>query len=74
MTEILPKFKTEVYIESFKKTNSEAIDSKHHVELRDVLEGTMVYQEKHYDRAERLLRSAYFVDYLVSQMTLEEEE
>ena len=31
-----------------------------------------MYQEKHYSRAERLLRQSYYVDYLVSQMQLQD--
>jgi len=33
-----------------------------------------LYSEKHYERSERNLKKAYFVDYLRSQMTLLEQE
>ena len=43
-------------------------------DLKSTLESTMIYEDKHYSRVERQLRSSYFVDYLVSQMTLQDEE
>jgi hypothetical protein len=30
-----------------------------------VLEGILLYEEKHYERAEKLLRCGYFVDYVL---------
>ena len=47
---------------------------KKQVGIKEVLEGTQVYQERHYTRIERQLRSSYFVDYILSQMTLEAPE
>ena len=40
MLEILPKFDSEDYIENFKKANLELVKPQ---DLKDVLEGTMVY-------------------------------
>ena len=38
------------------------------------MEGAMVYQEKHKKRVERQHRSAYFIDYIVGQMSLQKKE
>jgi hypothetical protein len=32
-----------------------------------------IYSEKHYERAERGLKKSYFVDYVLSQMTLQDD-
>ena len=42
--------------------------------LQHVVESVQLYNEKHYSRMDRLLTNSYFVDYLVSQMTLEPQE
>mmetsp|Transcript_4577 Transcript_4577/g.6946 ORF Transcript_4577/g.6946 Transcript_4577/m.6946 type:complete len:100 (+) Transcript_4577:2767-3066(+) len=67
MEEILPSIDPEDYLDLLKKSD------KPQDHLKQVLEGAMVYQEKHYQRAERLLRASYYVDYVVSQMTLDEQ-
>ena len=69
MTEILPSFDCDSFIDCYKKEKGQGPD-----ELKSSLEATMVYQEKHYERIEKHLKNSYFVDYIVSQMTLEKDE
>lgn len=40
------------------------------IDIKDALESLQVYQDKHYKRAERLLRSSHFVDYVLKQRSL----
>jgi len=41
--------------------------------LKDNLSATLTYTYKHQDRFERQLRNSYFIDYIVSQMSLQED-
>ena len=77
----MPSFDCENYLKSFKKA-AEIIDQQNEknekkkkeipAEIKNVLEGILLYEEKHYERAEKLLRCSYFVDYVLQQMTLDE--
>lgn len=70
MTEILPKFQNYEFLSDMRKTASEGDQP----DLKSLLEGTSVYQDKHYNRIQRHLRNSYFIDFVVSQMTLQEDE
>lgn len=70
MTEILPKFQNYEFLSDIRKTASEGDQP----DLKSLLEGTSVYQDKHYTRIQRHLRNSYFIDFVVSQMTLQEDE
>ena len=43
-------------------------------DLKSLLDSTFVYQDKHYNRISKHLRNGYFIDYIVSQMTLQAPE
>ena len=40
------------------------------IDIKDAFESLQVYQDKHFKRAERLLRSSHFVDYVLKQRSL----
>lgn len=72
MREILPDFDAPKYVEAFKKLHAayelETDDKKKKKQptLKAVLEGTQIYQDKHYTRVEGQLRNSYFADYILS--------
>jgi len=43
-------------------------------DLKSLLEGTSIYQDKHLKRISRHLRNSFFVDFVVSQMSLQAPE
>ena len=43
-------------------------------DLKALLEGTSIYQDKHLKRISRHLRNSFFVDFVVSQMSLQAPE
>ena len=61
LTDILPQFDCESFLESIKSD-----EAKTPSDLKTLLESTLVYEDKHYTRVERQLRSSYFVDYIIS--------
>lgn len=67
LNEILPRFSAEEYLETaeYKKAG--------HNDLKEALKVMNFYSQKHVERAERGLKKAYFPDYVLSQMTLDEE-
>jgi len=64
MAELLPRFRTEDYLTE---------DSKESQDLKETLKIMSFYSQKHGERAERGLKRAYYPDYVLSQMTLDEE-
>jgi len=56
-----------VDVDEFLKTYK-AKKSTH--DLKDTLQTTLTYTYKHQDRIERQVRNSYFLDYIVSQITL----
>ena len=70
MRYILPKLDM---IEVSKACFATGKDDKTFVDLPGVLESVELYNQKHYQRMDRQLSNSYFVDYLVSQMTLQED-
>lgn len=67
MTEILPRFQNYEFLEDFRKDTDGP-------DLKTLLDSTFVYQDKHYNRISKHLRNSHFVDYIVSQMTLQAPE
>lgn len=65
--ELLPRFEAEEYLESaeYKGANQN--------ELKEALKVMSFYSQKHQERAERGLKKAYYPEYVLSQMTLDEE-
>jgi len=64
LSEILPRFDYDELIEEFKETNL----------LRDLLEVTAMYAAKHYNRVDGNLKRTFYLNYVVSQMSLQAEE
>ena len=56
MEKILPKFKSEEYLEEFKEQKKDLL------EILSILE---FYSEKHFDRQERELKKSFYIDYVV---------
>lgn len=71
MTEILPKFQNYEFLQEMRKMASEPGQPS---DLKALLEGTSVYQDKHFKRISRHLRNSFFVDFVVSQMSLQAPE
>lgn len=67
MSEILPRFQNYEFLEDFRKDQDGP-------DLKTLLDSTYVYQDKHYNRISKHLRNSHFVDYIVSQMTLQAPE
>ena len=61
---IVQKFSSADYIEPYKDNSKD---------LSNNLQMMEIYSEKHYERAERGLKKSYFVDYVLSQMTLQDD-
>jgi hypothetical protein len=74
MLEILPSIDAFKYLEEAKKDEKFLGSSDPTDKLMEIMQGTLVYQDKHKKRVERQHRSAYFVDYIVSQMTLQQKD
>ena len=63
LKEVLPHFNADDLIDQFKESGG----------LKELLEATDVYSKKHYERADRNLKSVYYVNYVISQMTLQDD-
>ena len=74
MREILPGIDAYEYTEQAKKDEKFLGTSNPVDKLYEVMEGTLVYQEKHKKRVQRHQRNSYLIDYIVSQMTLQSKE
>eukprot|EP00347_Sterkiella_histriomuscorum_P000004 403377554 len=61
---ILPRFKTDEYVEEFKANQNE---------LKDLLKILEFYSQKHLERSERGLKKAFYPTYVLSQMTLQDD-
>ena len=69
LAEVLPSFEHDEFLKDFETKEGSAIQ-----DLRKVLEGTLIYQDRHYNRADRFLKTRYFIDHTINQMTLQEEK
>jgi len=69
LAEVLPAFEHDEYLKDFETKEGSAVQ-----DLRKVLEGTLIYQDRHYTRADRFLKTSYFIDHTINQMTLQEEK
>ena len=56
LKEVLPHFNADDLMEQFKESGG----------LKDILEATEIYSRKHYERADRNLKSVYYVNYVLS--------
>ena len=65
LRELLPRFSPGELMEEFKLAGGG---------LKAVLEATDMYSEKHYNRADRNLKRSFYVQYVLSQMTLLEDK
>ena len=63
LKEVLPHFNADDLIDQFKESGG----------LKELLEATEVYTRKHYERADRNLKSVYYVNFVISQMTLQDD-
>lgn len=61
LRELLPRFTAEELNDEFKEVGGG---------LKQLVEATEVYSVKHYSRADRNLKRTYYVQYVLSQMTL----
>ena len=64
LRELLPRFAADELVDEFKQEGGAAA-------LKAILEATDTYSEKHYTRADRNLKRSFYVQYVLSQMTLE---
>ena len=65
LRELLPRFSPEELMEEFKQAGGG---------LKAILEATGMYSEKHYTRVDRNLKRSFYVQYVLSQMTLLEDK
>ena len=63
LKEILPRFSAEELVEQFRENGG----------LKEMIEATEMYSSKHYTRTDKNLKSVYYVNYVLSQMTLQED-
>ena len=63
LKEILPCFSADDLIEQFREGGG----------LKEMLEATELYSSKHYARADKNLKNVFYVNYVLSQMTLQED-
>lgn len=65
LRELLPRFSPEELMDEFKKAGGG---------LKDMLIATEMYSGKHYTRVDRNLKRSYYVQFVLSQMTLLEDK
>ena len=65
LRELLPRFEASELMEEFKQSGGG---------LKSILEATEMYSDKHYTRADRNLKRTFYVQYVLSQMTLLEDK
>ncbi len=65
LRELLPRFDIEELVEEFKLAGGG---------LKPILEAVDTYSGKHYNRADRNLKRTFYVNYVLSQMTLLEDK
>ena len=65
LRELLPRFSAEELMTEFKQAGGG---------LKSLLEATEMYSGKHYTRADRNLKRTFYVQYVLSQMTLLEDK
>ena len=63
LAQILPRFSPDELIDEFKESNV----------LKDLLEATHLYSDKHYQRADKSLKQSYYLHFVIGQMTLQED-
>ena len=68
MGSVLDRVDVEEFLETYKKDEKKSTQ-----DLKDNLSATLTYSYKHQDRFERQLRNSYFIEYIVSQMSLQED-
>lgn len=61
LKEVLPRFTAEELNEDFKEGSQS---------FKELLDITEMYSQKHYSRSDRNLKKVYYVDYVMSQMSL----
>ena len=64
LKELLPRFGAEALVEEFKQSGGG---------LKGILEATEMYSGKHYSRVDSNLKRTFYVQYVLSQMTLLED-
>ena len=68
LSELLPRVRVDEYVESeeYKGNNGSH-------EFKEALKVMSFYSQKHLERAERGLKKSYYPDYVLSQMTLDDD-
>lgn len=56
LKEILPRFNSDELVDEFRESGG----------LKEMIEATTMYSDKHYSRADRNLKSVYYVNYVLS--------
>lgn len=67
LSEILPRVQADALAEELKTANKTEL-------FGEIVEACDLYGQKHYSRADRALKHSFYVDYVLSQMTLQAEE
>ena len=67
LAEILPRFNSEEYLETKEYKGGQQN------ELKEALKVMGFYSQKHVERAERGLKRSFYPEYVLSQMTIDEE-
>ena len=66
LAELLPRFRSEDYLEAPEYKGSQG-------DLKEAFKIMSFYSQKHVERAERGLKKEYYPEYVLSQMTIDEE-
>lgn len=68
LAEVIPRFDHDEFLKDFEDKDKSAVQ-----ELKKVLEGTLIYEDRHYHRTDRFLMTSHFIDHIAAQMTLQED-
>lgn len=68
MHKLLPSLDCDTFLKSCNK------DEKNQIDAANLFETIGLYNLKHYSRMDRQYQNSFFVDYIVSLMTLQEEQ
>lgn len=61
LAEVIPKFDHDEFLKDFEEKDKSAVQ-----ELKKVLDGTLVYEDRHYSRADRFLMTSHFIDHVAA--------
>jgi len=61
LAEVIPRFDHDEFLKDFEDKDKSAVQ-----ELKKVLEGTLIYEDRHYNRTDRFLMTSHFIDHIAA--------